>query len=136
MTESKAQQGRRQRVEPCIYSRTGANGKDQFEIGWRDSQGRQRWRRVEGGIMAARKALADEHAKRARGERPSADPRLKFNDAAGQVVRGSRRAEHAAEHGRRLPERARAPECLTSAVRGSLTSLLATWLRLSQSSGP
>jgi hypothetical protein len=57
---------RRERVESGIYNRTAANGRTTFEIGFRDAQGRQRWRRVEGGITAARKALADrtqdEHA--------------------------------------------------------------------------
>jgi integrase len=73
---------RRQRVERGIYSRTAANGTQVFEIGFRDAQGKQRWRRVEGGITAARAALAGEHSKRARGERVTADPRLRFEDAA------------------------------------------------------
>lgn len=76
---------RRQRVEAGIYTRTGANGRTTFEIGFRDSQGKQRWRRVQGtGIKAARKALADAHSARGRGERVAADPRLTFNAAAGQ----------------------------------------------------
>ncbi len=73
---------RRERVEPGIYVRTAANGRKAFEIGFRDAQGRQRWRRVEGGILAARRALAKAHASRARGERVAADPRLRFSDAA------------------------------------------------------
>lgn len=73
---------RRQRVEPGIYTRTDAGGRDVFEIGFRDAQGRQRWRRVHGGIKAARAALAVEHSKRSRGVRVSADPRLTFNMAA------------------------------------------------------
>ncbi len=73
---------RRQRVEPGIYARSGADGQTTYEIGWRDAQGRQRWRRVEGGIRAARAALADAHSARARGERVGADPRLRFDDAA------------------------------------------------------
>lgn len=73
---------RRQRVETGIYKRTGADGRTAFEIGWRDAQGKQRWRRVEGGITAARRALADEHSRRGRGERVAADPRLKFDAAA------------------------------------------------------
>src|SRR5450755_1090312 len=73
---------RRQRVEPGIYARSGADGHTTYEIGWRDAQGRQRWRRVEGGIRAARAALADAHSARARGERVGADPRLRFDDAA------------------------------------------------------
>src|SRR5579884_1386840 len=73
---------RRERVEPGIYCRTAANGRQTFEIGFRDAQGRQRWRRVDGGIKAARAALAEAHAARSRGERVAADPRLRFNDAA------------------------------------------------------
>lgn len=71
---------RRQRVERGIYKRTGADGKDQFEIGYRDAQGRQRWQRIEGGIMAARAALAEAHTARARRERLG-DPHLRFDDA-------------------------------------------------------
>ncbi len=48
---------RRVRVERGIYKRTGTDGKDQFEIGYRDAQQTQRWQRVDGGIMAARAAL-------------------------------------------------------------------------------
>lgn len=81
MQESKAI-SRRQRIERGIYSRTDAQGRQVLEIGFRDAQGKQRWRRVEGGIKAARKALADAHSQRARGERVAADPRLRFNDAA------------------------------------------------------
>lgn len=73
---------RRQRIEPGIYARTGADGRTAYEIGWRDVQGRQRWRRVEGGIKAARASLADAHSDRARGERVATDPRLRFDDAA------------------------------------------------------
>jgi hypothetical protein len=49
---------RRLRVEAGIYKRTGADGRPAYEISWRDVQGRQRWRRVEGGVKAARVALA------------------------------------------------------------------------------
>ena len=73
---------RRRRVEPGIYTRTGVNGQTTYEIGWRDSQSRQRWRRVDGGLRAARAALAEAHAARSRGERVGADPRLRFDDAA------------------------------------------------------
>jgi hypothetical protein len=58
---------RRERVEPGIYSRTDATGRQAFEIGFRDAQGRQRWRRVEGWIKAARAALAEAHATRSLG---------------------------------------------------------------------
>jgi integrase len=88
MTESSSP-SRRERVERGIYKRTATrevNGKmklvDLFEIGFRDAQGTQRWRRVEGGVTAARKALAEAHAARGRGERVAADPRLTFDSAA------------------------------------------------------
>ena len=68
--------------ERGIYTRVNADGQTVFEIGWRDSSGKQRWRRVDGGITAARAALAAEHTRRARGERTTTDPRLRFNDAA------------------------------------------------------
>ena len=45
MAESN-QPSRRQRVEPGIYTRTDATGREAFEIGFRDAQGKQRWRRV------------------------------------------------------------------------------------------
>jgi integrase len=70
------------RREPGIYTRQSTSGDITFEIGWRDAQSKQRWRRVDGGLKAARAALAVEHARRGRGERVSADPRLRFDDAA------------------------------------------------------
>jgi integrase len=73
---------RRERVERGIYSRTAANGRRVFEIGFRDAQSKQRWRRIDGGITAARRALADAHAARGRGEKVAPDPRLRFGDAA------------------------------------------------------
>jgi integrase len=69
---------RRVNVEPGIYRRADSV----LEIGWRDASGKQKWRKVPGGIRAARAALAEEHAKRARGERVAVDPRLTFAAAA------------------------------------------------------
>jgi integrase len=69
---------RRTRVESGIYRRPDGR----LEIGYRDASGKQRWRVVEGGIAAARKQLTTERAKRDRGERVAADPRLTFNVAA------------------------------------------------------
>jgi hypothetical protein len=66
----------RERVEPGIWRRG-----EIFEITWRDAQGNQRRRTVQGGITAARKALTDAKSKRDRGERTS-DPRLTFTAAA------------------------------------------------------
>ena len=76
-----ADTSRRQRVERGIYKRSTSEGKTHFEIGFRDAQGKQRWQRVEGGIMAARAALADAHTVRARRERVG-DPHLRFDEAA------------------------------------------------------
>jgi integrase len=70
---------RRVKVEPGVYRRPGGGS---YEIGWRDAQGKQRWRTVTGGIRAAHAALAEEVARRGRGERITADPRLKFDAAA------------------------------------------------------
>ena len=69
---------RRVRIESGIYKRP--DGK--LEIGWRDASGKQKWRMVPGGIKAARAALAQEHARRARGEKVASDPRLRFDQAA------------------------------------------------------
>jgi integrase len=75
-------QPRRERVEQGIYSRADRHGKTVFEIGFRDVQGKQRWRKVEGGITAARAARAQALAARSRGERVAAQPRLRYDDAA------------------------------------------------------
>jgi len=73
---------RRERVEKGIYRRTAADGRTRFEIGWRDAENKQRWKVVDGGIKAARHALAEAHAQRGRGEKVAADPRLRFDTAA------------------------------------------------------
>lgn len=73
---------RRSRVEPSIYVRKDAQGKPVHEIVFRDSDGRQRWRTVEGGLKAARRALAEAKADSTRGVRVAANPRLTFNQAA------------------------------------------------------
>lgn len=69
---------RRTRVERGIYKRPDGR----LEIGWRDAQSKLHWRVVDGGVKAARAALASEHTKRARGETVAADPRLTFDSAA------------------------------------------------------
>jgi hypothetical protein len=74
-----AEATRRTRVENGVFRRPDGR----LEIGWRDAQGRQRWRVVEGGIAAARNALVQERAKRARGETAAADPRLRLDDLQG-----------------------------------------------------
>lgn len=67
---------RRVWVEPGIYRRPSDG---ELEVGWRDADGKQRWRVIPGRrIKACRIALAEEIARRGRGERLSLDPRLRF----------------------------------------------------------
>jgi integrase len=73
----------RVKVEPGIWQRG-----DVYEITFRDTQGKQRRRTVRGGITAARNELAKEVAKRANGERVTADPRLRFDQAADEWLAG------------------------------------------------
>jgi integrase len=59
-----------------------------LEVGFKDGAGVQRWRTVEGGILAAR-ALRDELlARRGRGERVAPNPRLRFGEAADRWLAG------------------------------------------------
>src|SRR5437764_6123036 len=69
---------RRVRVESGIYQRPDGR----LEIGWRDARGKLHWRVVDGKLKAARAALAQEHAKRVRGEDYGANPRLSFSEAS------------------------------------------------------
>lgn len=78
----------RNRVERNIYTRTRADGSEYFEIGYRDSTGKQRWQKVEGGIMAARAARDDLLGRKGRGERVQPNPKLRFNDAADAWLNG------------------------------------------------
>jgi integrase len=73
---------RRVRVEQNIYSRRDAGGHTVYEVGYRDSSGRQRWQRVEGGITAARTTRNDLLARKGKGERVQPNPKLRFGDAA------------------------------------------------------
>jgi len=69
---------RRVRVERNIYKRaTGV-----LEVGFKDASGIQRWRTVDGGIMAARKLRDELLARRGRGEIVAPDSRLRFGEAA------------------------------------------------------
>lgn len=73
----------REKVEQGIWRRRNARGEWVYEIAWKDAQGIQRGpRKVEGGVRAARSALANAVAARGRGERVAADPRLTFRAAA------------------------------------------------------
>jgi integrase len=75
---------RRVRVERGIYRRpTGV-----LEVGFKDEVGRQRWRTVDGGILAARKVRDDLSARRARGESVGPKPKLRFGEAADSWLQG------------------------------------------------
>jgi integrase len=73
----------RVKVEQGIWQRG-----DVYEITFRDARGRQRRRTVKGGITAARNELAKEVANRANGAQVTADPRLRFGQAADAWLAG------------------------------------------------
>lgn len=77
-TESRASTARRVRVERNIYRRPDGR----FELGYRDSTGKQRWQVVDGGITAARTARDTKVSARGRGEVVKPNPRLTFGVAA------------------------------------------------------
>ncbi len=82
---------RRERVERNVYRRVNGSGRPVFEVGYRDSGGKQRWQTIEGGVTAARAARDDVLGRKGRGERVRPNPGLKFGEAAdrwldGQVV--------------------------------------------------
>lgn len=84
MTSSENSAPRRVRVERNIYRRpTGV-----FEVGFKDAGGVQRWRTVDGGILAARAARDELLARRGKHEAMSTDPRLRFTPAAGAWLDG------------------------------------------------
>jgi hypothetical protein len=75
---------RRIAVERNIYKRpTGV-----LEVGFRDATGKQRWRKVEGGILAARRLRDELLVRKSSGEAVTADPRLRFGDAADRWLSG------------------------------------------------
>ena len=84
------QRRRRERVEKGIYRRTNAAGKTIFEVGYRDSESRQRWETVEGGITAARRPRAGETARDAADSHPR--PWEGASEAAAKLVGESRRS--------------------------------------------
>ena len=80
---SDGQRGRRrERVERNIYQRVAATGTVAFEVGYRDSAGKQRWQTVDGGITAARAARDDVLGRKGRGEQVRPNPGLRFGEAA------------------------------------------------------
>lgn len=84
MTSSQNTPPRRVRVERNIYRRASGI----LEVGFKDAGGVQRWRTVDGGVLAAR-ALRDELlAGRGRGDAVTRDPRLRFGAAADRWLAG------------------------------------------------
>lgn len=75
---------RRVRVERNIYRRPSGT----YEVGFKDANGRQRWRTVHGGVTAARAVRDELLARRGRGERVSSTGRLRFADAAASWLHG------------------------------------------------
>ena len=73
---------KRSRVERGIYTRTTADGRQVFEVVYRDSDGRQRWERIDGGVRVARARRDDVAGRKARGEKVRPRPNLRFNQAA------------------------------------------------------
>ncbi|HEX2071013.1 MAG TPA: tyrosine-type recombinase/integrase [Thermoleophilaceae bacterium] len=59
-----------------------------FEVGYRDSTGRQRWTRAFDTITAARAARDDLLGRKARGDRVQPNPRLRFGEAADRWLNG------------------------------------------------
>src|SRR4051812_14461772 len=79
MPEVQKQSARRVRVEPNLYTRPDGR----FEIGYRDSTGKQRWQVVEEpGVKAARAERDSILGRRGKGERVVPSPRLRFGEAA------------------------------------------------------
>lgn len=79
---------RRERVEPNIYRRTNAKGREVLEVGYKDGAGKQRWRTVEGGLKNARALRRELLHKRDRGERVAPNVRLRFGEAADRWLNG------------------------------------------------
>lgn len=75
---------RRVRVERNIYRRQSGV----LEVGFKDAGGVQRWRTVNGGILAARAARDEALAWRGKGRSVSRDPRLRFAAAADRWLEG------------------------------------------------
>jgi hypothetical protein len=75
---------RRARVERNIYRRPSGV----YEVGFKDGTGKQRWRTIEGGIMAARAVRDGLLARRHRGEQLVTDVRLRFGEAATKWLDG------------------------------------------------
>jgi integrase len=79
----------RRRREPGDRNRNIYRRYDgRFEVGYRDSTGRQRWTRAFDTITAARAARDDLLGRKARGDRVQPNPRLRFGEAADRWLNG------------------------------------------------
>lgn len=75
--------------KPGIYRSTDSQGKRRFEITYRDSDGKQRWQRVEGGVRAAERAKADVLARIGKGERVAPLRNVTFAVAAERYLKSA-----------------------------------------------
>lgn len=82
---------RRQPVKgkPGIYVSVNASGQKRYEFTYRDSDGKQRWQTVEGGIRAAERAKADVLARMGRGEKVAPMRKLTFSAAAAAYLKSA-----------------------------------------------
>jgi integrase len=84
---SKAQTSRRRQRVPGasnhnLYFRRNAAGAKIYEIGYRDGDGHQKYETIGPKISEARVARDDALGRRGKGDRPRANPRLKFGEAS------------------------------------------------------
>lgn len=82
-TDSPASRRTKVKDRRGIYYRKGADGRRRYEITYRDSEGRQRWKVVPGGLKDAEAALEEVRARLRRGERV-APTKLTFAEVAEQ----------------------------------------------------
>ena len=73
---------RRERVERNLYLRHDARGRKVYEVGFRDSNGKQRFRTVGPRLGAARIERDEILSSMGKGQKIEGDPRLKFGTAA------------------------------------------------------
>lgn len=80
----------RVKVAPGIWKRPNAEGRDVYEIAYRDSDGKQRRQTVHGGKRAAETALAKVKAAKGSGQRVAPMPKLTFAQAAERWLQSAR----------------------------------------------
>jgi len=72
----------REKVKPGVWRRRTVRGTLVYEITFRDSDGRQRRKVIDGNLKAAETALADIKARMGQGQRIAPNPALRFADAS------------------------------------------------------